>query len=93
MTSSERDSWLLNFELEPEFISSDEKIKWIRSFDDVVLGSDAFIPFRDNIDRAVQSGVKYVVQSGGSRSDDEVIKACNDYGIGMVFTNLRLFHH
>ncbi len=93
MTSSERESWLRNFEVEPEFISSDEKIKWIRSFNDVVLGSDAFIPFRDNIDRAVKSGVKYVVQSGGSRSDDEVIEACNDYDIGMVFTDLRLFHH
>jgi phosphoribosylaminoimidazolecarboxamide formyltransferase/IMP cyclohydrolase len=66
---------------------------WLSQFTDVVLGSDAFFPFRDNIDRASRSGVKYVVQPGGSIRDDLVIEACNEYGMVMVFTGKRLFHH
>ena len=59
----------------------------------VVLGSDAFFPFRDSIDRAVLSGVKYVLQPGGSNRDDTVIQACDEYGLTMVFSGVRLFHH
>jgi len=60
---------------------------------DVALGSDAFFPFADNIDRAFRSGVKYIAEPGGSIRDDVVIEACNKYGIAMAFTGLRLFHH
>jgi phosphoribosylaminoimidazolecarboxamide formyltransferase/IMP cyclohydrolase len=60
---------------------------------DVVLGSDAFFPFRDSIDRASKSGVKYVVQPGGSNRDEDVIAACDEYGMTMVFSGVRLFHH
>jgi phosphoribosylaminoimidazolecarboxamide formyltransferase/IMP cyclohydrolase len=59
----------------------------------VVLGSDAFFPFRDSIDRAVQTGVKYVLEPGGSNRDDVVIEACDQYGMVMVFSGIRLFHH
>jgi len=59
----------------------------------VTLGSDAYIPFRDNTDRAKRSGTKFVVQPGGSLRDDDVIKACDEYGMVMAFTGLRLFHH
>ncbi len=59
----------------------------------ISLASDAFFPFRDSIDRAQQSGVKYVVQPGGSKRDDIVIEACNEYGMVMAFSNIRLFHH
>lgn len=60
---------------------------------DVALGSDAFFPFSDNIDRAAKSGVRYVAQPGGSVRDDLVIEACDAYGMAMVFTGIRLFHH
>ena len=60
---------------------------------DVTLGSDAFFPFRDNIERAKKSGVKYVAEPGGSVRDDDVIAACNEYGMVMAFTGIRLFHH
>jgi len=59
----------------------------------VALGSDAFFPFGDNIDRAYKSGVEYVAQPGGSVRDDQVIETCNHYGIAMAFTKIRLFHH
>ena len=65
----------------------------IAKLNGVSLGSDAFFPFEDNIERANMSGVKYIAQPGGSVRDDQVIACCNRYGIAMVFTGLRLFHH
>lgn len=74
-------------------LTADEKKEWLGGMSDITLGSDAFFPFRDNIDRAHKSGVKYVVQPGGSVRDDNVIEACNQYGMVMCMTGLRLFHH
>lgn len=81
------------FASEPPVLSASERKAWIASQRGVVLTSDGFIPFRDNIDRAALSGVRYIAQPGHSLRDDDVIKACNDHGIAMVFTNIRLFHH
>jgi len=77
----------------PPRLTVAERQAWLQGLQDVTLGSDAFFPFRDNIDRAAQSGVKYIVQPGGSVRDDLVIEACNEYGMVMVTTGLRLFHH
>jgi phosphoribosylaminoimidazolecarboxamide formyltransferase/IMP cyclohydrolase len=77
----------------PERLTSEEKQVWLKELRDVTLGSDAFFPFRDNIDRAYKSGVKYIVQPGGSIREDIVIDACNHYGMVMCMTGLRLFHH
>ena len=77
----------------PPQLTYEEKREWLSKLNDVALSSDAFIPFRDTIDRANQSGVKYVVQPGNSLRDEDVIKACNDYGMVMVFSGTRLFHH
>ncbi len=77
----------------PNRLTKEEKNSWISNLTGVSLGSDAFFPFRDNIDRAAQSGVKYIVQPGGSVRDDIVIEACNEYNIAMAFSNVRLFHH
>ena len=77
----------------PERLSHKEKEDWLKGMKNVTLGSDAFFPFRDNIDRAYRSGVKYVVQPGGSVREDIVIGACNEYGMVMAITGLRLFHH
>ncbi|ODA42969.1 hypothetical protein [Desulfosporosinus sp. BG] len=77
----------------PERLSESDKEKWLNNLKNVTLGSDAFFLFRDNIDRASKSGVKYIVQPGGSVRDDIVINSCNEYGITMVMTGLRLFHH
>ncbi len=85
--------YLQHFTTRPERLDATEKRRWISRFDGATLGSDAFIPFRDNIDRAAQSGVKYVVQPGGSLRDQGVIEACDQYGMVMTFTGLRLFHH
>jgi len=74
-------------------LSSDEKREWIEKLDGVTLVSDGFIPFRDNIDHASKHGVKYIAQPGGSSRDSEIESACKDYGIAMVHTDLRLFHH
>ena len=71
----------------------EEKRAWLDGLTDVALGSDAFFPFGDNIDRAHKSGVKYVAQPGGSVRDDQVIDTCNQYGMVMAFTGIRLFHH
>lgn len=67
--------------------------QWLETMDNIALGSDAFFPFGDNIERARQSGVKYIAQPGGSVRDDNVIETCNKYGIAMAFTGIRLFHH
>lgn len=77
----------------PERLTPQERTEWLAKLDHVTLGSDAFFPFRDNIDRAAKSGVKYVVQPGGSVRDEAVIGACNEYGMVMAMTGQRLFHH
>jgi phosphoribosylaminoimidazolecarboxamide formyltransferase/IMP cyclohydrolase len=82
---------VLAHELEP--LSLDEKIAWIEKLDGVSLVSDGFIPFRDNIDHASRHGVRFIAQPGGSNRDAEIVNACEDYGIAMVYTDLRLFHH
>jgi len=82
---------VLAHELEP--LSADEKIAWIKKLDGVSLVSDGFIPFRDNIDHASKHGVRFIAQPGGSNRDAEIVNACEDYGIAMVYTDLRLFHH
>jgi len=86
-------AWQALFTEMPRWLSRQEKSTWLANMQEVALGSDAFIPFRDNIDRAVQSGVKYVVQPGGSLRDEGVIEACDQYGMVMAFTGTRLFHH
>ena len=85
--------WQKAFKQVPERLTPDEKRTWLDGLKDVVLGSDAFIPFRDNIDRAVQSGVKYVIEPGGSMRNEEVVAACDEYGMVMVESGIRLFHH
>ncbi|MBR0132684.1 MAG: phosphoribosylaminoimidazolecarboxamide formyltransferase, partial [Lachnospiraceae bacterium] len=81
------------FSKKPERFTAAEKRAWLDTMSGVSLGSDAFFPFADNIDRAAKSGVKYVAEPGGSVRDDLVIKACDDYGMVMAFTGIRLFHH
>ena len=85
--------WEKIFKEKPEVFTREEKRAWLDSLTDVALGSDAFFPFGDNIDRAHKSGVKYVAQPGGSVRDDQVIDTCNQYGMVMAFTGIRLFHH
>ncbi len=92
-TEAEVAAWRLNFNTAPVPLSRDEKHEWLARFDGVALSSDAFIPFRDNIDRAARSGVRYVVQTGGSSRDEGIIRAADEYGMVMAFTGLRLFHH
>jgi phosphoribosylaminoimidazolecarboxamide formyltransferase/IMP cyclohydrolase len=77
----------------PPQLTYEEKAEWLRGLKGVSLSSDGMIPFRDTIDRAYQSGVNYVVQPGGSIRDEDVVKACNDYGMVMLFSGIRLFHH
>lgn len=93
ITEAELEEWKKLFETVPERLTVKEKADWINTFTGVAFSSDAFFPFKDNIDRAAMSNVKYIAQPGGSVRDDEVIKACNTYGIVMCFTGLRLFHH
>lgn len=85
--------WEQVFKEKPPAFSREEKRQWLDQLSDVSLGSDAFFPFGDNIDRAYKSGVKYVVQPGGSVRDDQVIETCNKYGMVMAFNGIRLFHH
>lgn len=85
--------WQNTFKTRPEPLTREEKKAWIAGFNDVSLGSDAFFPFDDNIERARRSGVCAIVQPGGSIRDDIVIDCCNKYGIAMAFTGIRLFHH
>ena len=85
--------WQRLFTEKPSELTYDEKKAWLKQLDGVSLGSDAFFPFGDNIERANKSGVKYVAQAGGSIRDDNVIETCDKYGIAMAFTGLRLFHH
>ncbi len=86
-------AWQKVFTRKPEIFSAQEKRAWLDQMQGVTLGSDAFFPFSDNIERAYKSGVKYVAQPGGSVRDDAVIECCDKYGMVMVFTGIRLFHH
>lgn len=86
-------AWQKIFKVKPEVFTAEEKRAWLDQMSDVALGSDAFFPFGDNIERAHRSGVKYVAQPGGSVRDDNVIETCNKYGMTMCFTGIRLFHH
>ena len=85
--------WEQFFTVKPEPLTKEEKKQWLSTFSGVSLGSDAFFPFGDNIERAKRSGVQYIAQPGGSIRDDNVIDTCNKYGMTMAFTGIRLFHH
>jgi phosphoribosylaminoimidazolecarboxamide formyltransferase/IMP cyclohydrolase len=93
LTSAEQNVWRECFEAVPERLSPSQKREWLEGLDRVSLASDAFFPFRDCIDRASQSGVKYVVQPGGAIRDDVVTEACDEYGMVMAMSGVRLFHH
>lgn len=86
-------AWQQFFTEQPEALSREEKKEWIAKNNKVVLGSDAFFPFGDNIERAHKSGVEFIAQAGGSVRDDNVIETCDKYNIAMAFTGIRLFHH
>ena len=86
-------AWQAVFKTRPEVLSAQEKRDWIATQSGVTVGSDAFFPFGDNVERARKSGVEYIVQPGGSIRDDNVIETANKYGITMAFTGMRLFHH
>ncbi len=86
-------TWQMFFKEKPEPLTREEKKAWIAQNTAVSLGSDAFFPFGDNIERAHKSGVQYIAQAGGSVRDDNVIETCDKYGIAMAFTGVRLFHH
>ena len=85
--------WQNTFQVKPEVLTLEEKKAWLATQSGVTVGSDAFFPFGDNVERARKSGVRYIVQPGGSIRDDHVIATCNKYGIVMAFTGMRLFHH
>ena len=86
-------AWQKIFKAKPSVFTAQEKREWLDQMKDVALGSDAFFPFSDNIERAKKSGVSYIAQPGGSVRDDAVIDCCNQYGMVMAFTGIRLFHH
>ena len=86
-------AWENTFKVKPPVFTREEKRAWLDQMQGVALGSDAFFPFGDNIERAHKSGVQYVAQPGGSIRDDNVIETCNKYGMAMCFTGIRLFHH
>ena len=85
--------WQRVFKERPEALSAQERKEWIARQNGVTVGSDAFFPFGDNVERARKSGVSYIVEPGGSIRDDNVIETANKYGITMAFTGMRLFHH
>ena len=86
-------NWQKYFKVQPEYLTEQDKKEYLSSIDGVSVGSDAFFPFSDNIERAYKSGVKYIAEPGGSIRDDLVIECCDKYGIAMSFTGMRLFHH
>ena len=86
-------AWQKVFKVKPEVFTEEEKRAWLDKMEGVTLGSDAFFPFSDNIERAKKSGVKYIAEPGGSVRDDLVIETCDKYGMVMAFTGIRLFHH
>ena len=85
--------WQKRFKVKPEVFTREEKKEWLAGNTDVTVGSDAFFPFSDNIERAYKSGVKYIAEPGGSVRDDLVIECCDKYDMVMAFTGIRLFHH
>ncbi|MFQ5578495.1 MAG: phosphoribosylaminoimidazolecarboxamide formyltransferase, partial [Anaerolineae bacterium] len=93
MTPAERAAWEQNFEQVPPPMPAAERETWLAKLNNVALSSDAFFPFRDNIDRAHRSGARYILQPGGSVRDEAVIRAADEYGMTMMFSGLRLFHH
>jgi len=93
VTATEKATWGNIFTEIPRQLAADERRAWLDTLKGVTLGSDAFFPFRDSIDRAAMSGVKYVLEPGGSNRDADVIAACDEYGLTMVFSGVRLFHH
>ena len=93
MTPAEQKAWEAAFEEVPEPLSADARQAWIGRMSGISLSSDAFFPFRDNIDRAARTGVKYIVQAGGSLRDDDVIAAADEHGMAMAVSGVRLFHH
>ena len=93
LSPQENSIWMQSFNNAPSRLSSDMKRQWLDSLSGVAMASDAFIPFRDNIDRASMSGVQFIVQPGGSVRDQDVVKACDSYGIAMSLSSTRLFHH
>ncbi len=86
-------TWQRIFKVKPAVFTKEEKRAWLNQMEDVALGSDAFFPFGDNIERAKKSGVKYIAEPGGSVRDEQVIETANKYGMAMAFTGMRLFHH
>ncbi len=93
LSPAELFTWQNNFEQPPMRFLFDQKREWLNLMNGISMASDAFFPFRDSIDRAQQSGVSFIVQPGGSVRDDIVIEACNEYGMVMAFSGIRLFHH
>ncbi len=93
LSPAEEAAWLTSFAKKPVRLTREEKSAWLDAVQGVALSSDAFFPFRDSVDRAYRSGVRYVAQPGGSVQDDAVVAACDEYGIVMSLTGLRLFHH
>lgn len=93
VTPNEKAGWGDLFDQTPRQLTPDEKREWLWKMDSVSVGSDAFFPFRDSIDRAAASGARYIVEPGGSVRDDAVIQAANEYGMTMIFSGVRLFHH
>jgi AICAR transformylase/IMP cyclohydrolase PurH len=93
LTGAEKKNWTNVFTEIPNQLTNEERRAWLDGLTEVILGSDAFFPFRDSIDRAAKSGVKYVLQPGGANRDEDVIAACDEYEMTMVFSGLRLFHH
>ena len=93
LTPPDLASWELAFKEVPSRLTRQEKTDWLSRLSGVCFSSDAFFPFRDSIDRASRSGVKYVVQPGNSLRDEQIIQACDGYGMVMVFSGVRLFHH
>ena len=93
LSSKEENAMLQNFNTQPEPITREERLEWNRQYQDICLGSDAFIPFRDNIDRANRSNIKHVVETGGSLRTEHIVEACNDYGMTLTHTGIRSFLH
>mgnify|MGYP000070869873 FL=1 len=86
-------AWQNTFKVKPEVFTKEEQQAWLAQNTEVCLGSDAFFPFGDNIERAHKSGVQYIAEPGGSIRDDHVIATCNKYNMALAFTGIRLFHH
>jgi phosphoribosylaminoimidazolecarboxamide formyltransferase/IMP cyclohydrolase len=92
-TPPEHAQWVTQFSSPPALLTAEAQRQWLANLQGVSLASDAFFPFRDNIDQAAKRGVRYIVQPGGSVADEEVTRACDEYGMVMAFSGVRLFHH